>query len=957
MREQAEQYRTIMWYQFVHGDSPWDARLDSLFHCCIAGKSGDKRYEKTIEADLDFYRGVKMMVSGYFPDSTRRFFESALVKYTAIGDSLKIGWAHLSLSSIAINLGDSLLFAQHYSQAIGYSPFVKKPVDLRHFFMYCATQCRFFERYAEAASHFFKILESADESSDWHATFIKAHALGGIADIYYEIRDFINAERYARMAVQAGFEAKSQVADFHYMLLGLIMIEQRAYEAALPILTKAEGCELCYSYPANQSTILFAKATCYRKMGNLKTALSLAKKAVQITPITTNVAVGAISLMELAECEFALGMSDNALKHVLLSYETFVSSKNNWGKVRASELLANIYKAKGNYRKALEYSELHNQHQQHVERQQSNRQLTMGEFTRDNAAEKAQREAEVKAQFDQQRNIRYGLFAGLGVLAILAFLLYNRYRYKQRTAEQLEAKNLEVEAARRRAEASEAFKSRFLANMSHEIRTPLHGIAGFTDLVLETSLSEKQRRYLSSIHHSTERLTEVVNDILNISKLEAGEVKLRQVPFSPVRVAHDVQEALSVRAENKGIGLTVHIGEGVPEAVLGDPTRLYQILMNLAGNAVKFTSVGSVQLAVSSPELAVGSWQSPDGSPAHALTSLSFSLSDTGIGIPSEKLSTIFDSFQQANEDTTARFGGTGLGLTIARELVQLHGSDIHVESEVGKGSTFSFTLSLPLADAADLEAKTDIGDSLYFTQPLRILLADDNAFNREIAVEALLRHFENAEIVEAVNGKEAVNFLGKQAFDLVLMDMQMPEMNGIEATQHIRQHLPEGKKEVPIIALTASATPEEIEKALESGMNRHLGKPFKPHELARAIAGVLGLGTGQDFPSFENLESLIPEQDSQFDLRFLRDFCNGDEAQVQHFLQKFMTQCPLKSSDWRRLFNSRTGRPSTRRRTSSSRSWSSWGCERRQIWRQPSNWKHGMDRLILICWRHSKKR
>ncbi len=572
------------------------------------------------------------------------------------------------------------------------------------------------------------------------------------------------------------------------------------------------------------------------------------------------------------------------------------SWKEGGGKILSAELLAKIYKSKGDYRKALEYSELRNQHQQQVERQQSNRQMALGEFTRDNAAEKARREAEVKAQLDQQRNIRYGLFAGLGVLALLAFLLFNRYRYKQRTNEQLEAKNLEVEAARlraeqerRRAEASEAFKSRFLANMSHEIRTPLHGIAGFTDLVLETALSEKQRRYLSSIHHSTERLTEVVNDILDISKLEAGEVRLRQVPFSPARIAEDVQEALSVRAENKGIGLNVHIGEGVPDAVLGDPTRLYQILMNLAGNAVKFTEKGEVRLTVDGGRLTV------DGSPAHPLT---FSVADSGIGIPSEKLATIFDSFQQAGEDTTARFGGTGLGLTIARELVQLHGSDIHVGSEVGKGSTFYFILNLPLADAADLEKTSSTGADLYFPQKLKILLADDNAFNREIATEAIRRHFENSEVVEAVNGKEAVALLGQKNFDLILMDMQMPEMNGLEATQHIRQHLPEGKKGVPIIALTASATPEEIEKALASGMNRHLGKPFKPMELAQAIAEELGLSNPSDGVTLSHAvtkQDPIPKPDSNFDLRFLREFCGGDEEQVRHFIQKFVAQCPLE--------------------------------------------------------------
>ncbi|MFN0217057.1 MAG: response regulator, partial [Saprospiraceae bacterium] len=282
---------------------------------------------------------------------------------------------------------------------------------------------------------------------------------------------------------------------------------------------------------------------------------------------------------------------------------------------------------------------------------------------------------------------------------------------------------------------------------------------------------------------------------------------------------------------------------------------------------------------------------------SHRLTQ--FTVTDTGIGIPAEKISAIFDSFQQAGEDTTARFGGTGLGLTIARELVQLHGSDIKVESEVGKGSSFSFDLYLPLANAADLDKESGVAASLFFSTTLRILLADDNALNREIATEAIRRHFENAEIVEAVNGKEAVEMLeaarnpdlpgfknleglARGLPDLVLMDMQMPEMTGTEATRHIRKHI---STDIPIIALTASATSEEIENALESGMNRHLGKPFKPQELAQVVAEVLGFSTSEGLKTLPTLD----------ELDFLRDFCNGDEGQMRHFIQKFLDQYPLE--------------------------------------------------------------
>jgi signal transduction histidine kinase/DNA-binding NarL/FixJ family response regulator len=600
---------------------------------------------------------------------------------------------------------------------------------------------------------------------------------------------------------------------------------------------------------------------------------------------------------DLGAAYLALGNLEKALLFAKKAEAMLDSTELAKSQVHVNELLAKIYEKEGRFEEALRYFKTAVALRDTFSTIENNRTYIRQQFQLDFNKKEAAR-----------RQTRNALLVGLAFLALLAFFFWYRNRLKNRTLKLVSAEKAEAERQRRRAEASEAFKSRFLANMSHEIRTPLHGIAGFTDLLLETSLAEKQRRWLSSIHHSTERLGEVVNDILDLSKLEAGQVKLRSIPFSPARIARDVQEALLLRAENKGIELTLTVGADVPEAVSGDPTRLYQILMNLVGNAVKFTEKGAVQLMLGASDRVTSSHPATTATLAsdrvtssHPVTTLRFSVSDTGIGIPPEKLSAVFDSFQQAGEDTTARFGGTGLGLTIARELVQLHGSDIEVESEVGKGSVFAFTLTLPLAEAADLEMAIASGDALHFTQPLRILLADDNALNREIAVEAIRRHFENAEIVEVVNGKEAVERLASKTFDVILMDMQMPEMTGTQATRYIRTHLQAEKRDIPIIALTASATPEEIGSALESGMNRHLSKPFKPRELAQVVAETLGLRADSGRQDFQNLPNLQAASHSALDnqnppdLHFLTDFCDGDEAQMRHFIQKFIEQYPLE--------------------------------------------------------------
>ncbi len=880
VRAQAERLESILYYTLDDQyDLPvYSRQLDSLFHCCIRGKTGDIKFERRVEGEIPMFRGTSLLYKD--PENAKSLFESALGKFSAYGDSAGLAMAYMYLGSVASAMGDSLAFAAVYPKAMALSGHVKDPYLLATLYNNLGVSCFDFGRFAESAALGFRVLDLIDQHPTPAMLEGKAGVLTNIGAIYTRLGDNQNARAFAQKALVAAEIRHQDMTEIRAQLAWTLFVDKE-YSKALEIY---ETIQKTLNGPQSLNTLAattYAMALCYRKLGNLQKALPLARKGVEVLTIGSHASFGSAALLELANCEFEANIKDQALRHALLACQTFAKAKNNGGVVESSELLAAIYKSKGNYRKALEYSELRYKYQQQIERQQSTRQLAFGEFTRDAAAEKARRDAEVQAQLIQQRNIRYALFACLAVLALLALLLYSRYSFKQRSAEQLEAKNREVEAARARAEQSEAFKSRFLANMSHEIRTPLHGIAGFTGLLLDTSLSEKQRRWLSSIQHSTDRLGEVVNDILDLSKLEAGEIKLRQVPFSPARVAADVREALALRAENKGIDLMMNVGENVPEALLGDPTRLYQILMNLAGNAVKFTETGFVQLSITALPAS-----------ANGYCSLLFSVKDSGIGIPADKQSTVFESFRQASDDTTARFGGTGLGLSIARELVQLYGSDIQVESVPDEGSAFSFTLILPQTDARYLDVEVKPADALHFNQPLKILLADDNPLNREIAAEALHRHFDQAEITEAANGREVLEYMKRQIYDLVLMDIQMPEMSGVEATRFIRENISAG---IPIIALTASAMPEEIENALSAGMNRHLIKPFKPQELAHTIAEMLTLQGNRATLRTDADSGGLKGGPGLIDLSFLRDFCDGDEAQMRHFIQIFLDQYPLE--------------------------------------------------------------
>ena len=893
----AGQYLDILWYIFKneeenYGDYP--RLLDSLYQCCLKGKLSQPAIEKKIGADALFFMGSGILYEQ--KANSRSLLESAVRAYHDLGDSAGVSLSFLQLTIAASGMGDSLLFAGYYDQADALSSTIKSPILMALFHCNIGIGCYDFGRYVDCAAHLFKSLAIIEQYRTSELLELRGDIFHNLASVYRRLGDSDNGLLYAKKAIESAIEIGSD-PSVHYTPLAWMYTEKADYKNALTAFQGTKPNKSNSDYIDYVSSI-YGQATCYRNLGDVRTALPLAQKAVEMLPVSVNASFGASALMELAWCELESNMTSLALNHALLSYETFTRATNKRGSSVSAGLLSDIYKSKGNYTKALEFSELRYQFQQQIERQQSMRQLAFGEFTRDNAAQTARREAEVKAQLNRQRYIRYALFTGIGLLLILALLLYNRFRFKQKSAEQLKVKNKEVEIALKRAEASEAFKSRFLANMSHEIRTPLHGISGFTDLLQGTNMNQRQRQWLSSIAHSADRLTDVVNDILDISKLEAGGVKLRLVPFSPARIVDDVKGALTILAEKKGISLQVQVDDNVPSAVVGDPTRLYQILMNLAGNAVKFTENGSVTLSVKSKMVTTHPHPLPTSLTLLRSYVLTFSVTDTGIGIKPEKLSSIFESFQQAEDDTTAKFGGTGLGLTIARQLVRLHDSDIHVSSELGKGSTFSFQLIMQEADPSSLVVEQEIGNVFQFDQPIRILLADDNALNREIAIEAIRRHFENTVITEAVNGKEAVDFIQSNDYDIVLMDMQMPVLTGTQATHEIRRLRDTNKNVIPIIALTASATPEEIESALQSGMNGHLGKPFKPRELARTIAMNLHLESKlietTTMPMHHAPDAINLAQDENLpDLSFLFEFTEGDRAQMIHFIQKFIDNYP----------------------------------------------------------------
>ena len=381
-----------------------------------------------------------------------------------------------------------------------------------------------------------------------------------------------------------------------------------------------------------------------------------------------------------------------------------------------------------------------------------------------------------------------------------------------------EEANSRAIAARETALQASAAKTTFVASITHEIRTPLNAIVGMTDLLAETPLDDSQREYVRNLKAAGSALSELINRTLDISRIEVGRFEIDRAPFDLRALVEETAAMARLRAAQKGLTLEVIVDPSTPEVVDGDAVALRRVLINILGNAVKFTETGGVTLRL------MPAVSGTDTAP------LLFSIDDTGIGIPPQKLDLIFDSFAQADESINRKFGGVGLGLSISRELIELMGGRIWVRSQVGHGSTFSFTVPLPVARQARQPAPAPALNPAL-ARPLRLLLVEDSPLNRLVVTAHLEKTSDIIDVAE--NGRLAVDAVKARRYDLVLMDVHMPEMDGLEATGAIRQWEQETRRpRTPIVALTAHATAADVERSRLAGCDEHVTKPVRKQTL-----------------------------------------------------------------------------------------------------------------------------
>ncbi|MEM7110259.1 MAG: ATP-binding protein, partial [Bacteroidota bacterium] len=413
-------------------------------------------------------------------------------------------------------------------------------------------------------------------------------------------------------------------------------------------------------------------------------------------------------------------------------------------------------------------------------------------------------------------------------------------------------------------------KEQFLANMSHEIRTPINGIAGMVNLLFEANTEQDRTHYLNAIKHSTENLKVIINDILDLSVIESGKLKFETIGFNIRYQLGAVIDTFMYQSKEKGIDLSYTISPKAEHVLLGDPVRLNQILINLINNSLKFTHTGEISVNVDlEKEKNKNHW-------------IRFEVSDTGVGISSEKLGRIFDSFTQADESVTRRYGGTGLGLSIVKQLVELQKGTIKVESKENVGTKFTFTIPYKFGSDKDLihprinSRRKSPTHSFYGT---KVLLVEDNDINRLYALNILKKW--HCQIDQAENGYTALEKLKANDYDIILMDVQMPIMDGYEATKAIRKAFADEKSKIPIIALTANAIKGDNEKCLEMGMNDYLSKPFQPELLFDVMSKFID-------------EREKPKSDAEIiDLSYLQGVCNNDQNFMREMIDTFVNNTP----------------------------------------------------------------
>ncbi|HXS35811.1 MAG TPA: tetratricopeptide repeat protein [Flavipsychrobacter sp.] len=680
---------------------------------------------------------------------------------------------------------------------------------------------------ANALNYFEKALAINEELGD---EFAQSVNLTSISNLLYDLYDYDSALEYALKCLPI-FERSHDTSRLVsiYNTLGNIYFKQEQFGEALRYFEE----NLAHSEPENAVYVMAESGLgkVYYKMQDFDHAHKYLTDSLQKAQQQGFVEVQIISQFYLGRLQMDEGNYQFSLQHLNAAYNLADEYMRRHDLMSVHEMLSALYDKMGDIPKAFHHLK---------------------------AFENLKEEIFTQTTFNKLRNLQI----------------------RQQT--ELAKKEKEV------AERTAFLKQQFMANMSHEIRTPMNAIVGMTRLLLGKDPKPEQMRYLGAIRQSADNLLVIINDILDLSKIEAGKIIIEQTDFSLREVILAMSDMLMLKAEEKNIDLRVYVDPAIPGRLIGDPTRINQVLINLTGNAIKFTEKGHVEVrATIQKKQDKNFW-------------IQLDIIDTGIGIAPENIDKIFDSFTQAGADVSRKYGGTGLGLTISRQLVLLMKGDISIKSELNKGTTFTVIIPFEESTVQPMDVPKSIVDekSMQCLNKIKLLLVEDNEFNRMVAEDTLKEIIPGISIDIAVNGQEAINRVQKENYDIVLMDIQMPVMDGLTATKEIRNTLPSPARDTRIIAMTANVLQEDVQQYLNAGMNAYVSKPFQTDELLLKMIAVL-----ENKPiQIENIAS--PEKkpmgpvtqtlpDKITDMNFLNQFTENNTAKMNKYIGMFLENVP----------------------------------------------------------------
>jgi len=752
--------------------------------------------------------------------------------------------------------------------------------------------------YAKSQRLLFAGLKIAEEKN---AELDLARILNNIGLNYYFQQDYKTALQYYERAL----EIRNKIGDkqgvaLAYNNIGIVYYFLNNLEKVVDYFHKALNIYEELGDIRGQSLPLYNIAEIYFEQKRYQEALNYYNKSLEIDRKVGDKASIAMSYYSIGNVYVALNNYDEAIKKQKEAIQIAQEIAANPILKEGYFHLSSTYEKMMNYKESLKYYKLYSALKDSIYNTEKSAQIA--EIKSKYETEKKQeqidllqkeqaiKDLEITRNEDKIRNqsiLLIASFLGIFVVFLFALLLYRQIHQKQKINALLAEKNKELDLQNRKLEQanieikrSAKQKEKFFANTSHELRNPLNVVIGFTNLLLQTGLTEKQAHYLNNIKKSGNNLLVVINDLLTHSKIEAGKLKLEYIDFDLIKEIESQIEYAKDIAFQKSISISTSIPENIPQYVNGDPVRFSQIMGNLLNNAIKFTDFkGKVKIQLRLINKNKGT------------TTIEFSIIDNGIGIANDKLKEIFESFTQANFDTTRKFGGTGLGLAIVKSLVELQGGTISVKSELNKGSEFTFNLAFnTCSNIKDTEPERN-DHKLNLKPAMRILIVEDDPINITLACDTLKMFDNNIEIEAALNGKIAIENILLHDYDLVVMDIQMPVMDGYETTKHIRNNLPSPKNAVPILGMSAFAMKEEVDLCYKYGMNDYITKPFSPEELFLKLISITNTDIKSKEKDFYNNDG--PDYKLKNYPKTLVQIYGNNKEKIDKIIKAYLTEIP----------------------------------------------------------------